>query len=47
MTENPRNQGTSTVDAILLYGMTGVFVVLGGVIWYLAEMTTAAINAGQ
>ena len=46
MTEHPRNQGTTNIDAILLYGMAGLFVVLGGAIWYLAEMTTAAMAAG-
>ncbi len=41
MKVDPRNEGTSTVDMIMLFGMAGVFFLLGGAIWYLAEMTTA------
>lgn len=46
MKVHPRNEGTSTLDMILLFGMAGVFFALGGAIWYLASVTTMAINSG-
>ncbi|MEC7518224.1 MAG: hypothetical protein VYE22_00090 [Myxococcota bacterium] len=43
---NPENERTTSLDLALLVAMPGVIVVLGVVIWYLAELTTAAMQAG-
>ena len=43
---NPENERTTSLDLALLVAMPAIIVALCVAIWYLAELTTAAMQAG-